>query len=219
MDQQVQACSSGPGTDNLPKGSRPTCPNVQLHMSRRVDEDGIPGALKGEVLLLQEAVRRVVHVCRLQQVFKSGSGIQHCGGCYMVLAHERSSPCNTLDEELKLQPPLAVLTSAHVQDSCIPACWPLRQTLHATSVTLQDRSRLFKDQQAGMPAHLVQVLKILQAIDLGLADIGNLKVGVQGGCELERLVTGVEDAEVCAQLLSMQGDAVHCLEGIRPAEI
>ena len=65
--------------------------------------------------------------------------------------------------------------------------------------------------------HLVQVGEALQAADARLANVQHLQVGVQGGREVERLVAGVEDAQLRAQRLPVYAHGVHRLEGMGPA--
>mmetsp|Transcript_5400 Transcript_5400/g.14571 ORF Transcript_5400/g.14571 Transcript_5400/m.14571 type:complete len:208 (+) Transcript_5400:558-1181(+) len=63
---------------------------------------------------------------------------------------------------------------------------------------------------------LVQVRQPFQAPDLGHIDVQHLKVGVQGSSELKRLIVGVDDAQVGAELLAVQGHAVYGLELVGP---
>eukprot|EP00983_Pelagomonas_calceolata_P046181 1140046-Pelagomonas_calceolata.AAC.1 len=49
------------------------------------------------------------------------------------------------------------------------------------------------------------------APDLGHIDVQHLKVGVQGSSELKRLIVGVDDAQVGAELLAVQGHAARPL--------
>ena len=65
-------------------------------------------------------------------------------------------------------------------------------------------------------SHLVQDLQPLEALDLGLADVQHLDVGVQGGREVKVGVTRVDDAEVSPQQLPVQSDGVDGLEGMWP---
>lgn len=51
--------------------------------------------------------------------------------------------------------------------------------------------------------HLVQVVQALQAANLGLADVQDLKIGVHCGCEIKGLIAGIDDAQICTERLTM----------------
>ena len=70
-------------------------------------------------------------------------------------------------------------------------------------------------QQQQYQPHLVEVAEALEALDRRLGDVGDLKVGVQRGGEVKRLVPGVHHAHVRAQRLAVQRHREGDLEGVR----
>lgn len=64
--------------------------------------------------------------------------------------------------------------------------------------------------------YLVEVCEAGKADNLSRADVQYLKVAVQRCGEIEGCVPGVDDTQVCAQLLAVQRHCVHRLEGVWP---